>query len=112
MEPSEADGWIDVASAADVPDAKAVRVTAQGIDVFLYRTDDQIFALANRCTHQGGPLHRGVVKASGPNPTVTCPIHGSIFRLTDGRVMRGPALVPQPRYKARVNGERVEVRPA
>lgn len=112
MASSESDGWIDVGAAAELPEAKAVRVTAAGVDVFLYRTADTIYALANRCSHQGGPLHRGVVKASGPNPTVTCPIHGSIFRLTDGRVIRGPAIVPQAVYETRVNGDRVEVRSA
>lgn len=112
MEPSGSDGWIDVGAAAELAEAKAVRVTAGGVDVFLYRTADAIYALANRCSHQGGPLHRGVVKGSGPNPTVTCPIHGSIFRLADGRIVRGPALVPQAVYEARVNGDRVEVRPS
>lgn len=79
--------------------------------MLLYRTEDRIFALANRCSHQGGPLHKGVVKPTGSIPTVTCPVHGSIFRLTDGLVVRGPAKTPQPVYEARVNGEMVEVRP-
>lgn len=106
------EGWIRVGSAGELPKGKAVRVTAGGVDVLLYRTGDAIFALANRCSHQGGPLHKGVVKASGPMPTVTCPVHGSIFRLTDGSVIRGPAPAPQAVYEARVNEDAVEVRPA
>ncbi len=35
---------------------------------------------------------------------------GSVFRLADGRVERGPASVPQPRYAVRVLDGRVEVR--
>src|SRR5687767_9655676 len=103
---------MQVASAGELAEGKATRVVAGGVDVLLYRSGDRIFALANRCSHQGGPLHKGVVKPSGPNPTVTCPIHGSIFRLTDGRVIRGPALAPQAVFEARVNGDSVEVRPA
>ena len=83
-----------------------------GDDVlFLYRTAERIFALSNRCTHVGGPLNQGRVQKLGPQLTVTCPVHGSIFRLDDGRVLRGPASRPAPVYETRVNGDAVEVRP-
>lgn len=98
--------------AGELPEGKATRVTADGVDVLLYRAGDRIFALANRCSHQGGPLHKGVVRPSGSNPTVTCPVHGSIFRLTDGKIMRGPAMLPQKVYEARANEDVIEVRPA
>ncbi len=111
MESPEGEGWTAVRSAGDLPEGKAVRVTVDGVDVFLFRLGDRIFALANRCSHQGGPLHKGVVKATGANPTVTCPVHGSIFRLMDGMVIRGPASTRQPVYETRVNGGAVEVRP-
>ncbi|HEY3210113.1 MAG TPA: Rieske (2Fe-2S) protein [Actinomycetota bacterium] len=112
MEPPRGDGWTAVLAAGDLPEAKAVRAEVQGVDVFLFRSGERIYALANRCSHQGGPLHKGVVKASGPNPTVTCPVHGSIFRLTDGLVIRGPASARQAVYEARVTEDVVEVRPA
>jgi nitrite reductase/ring-hydroxylating ferredoxin subunit len=60
----------------------------------------------------GGPLHRGPVNAHAAQPTVTCPVHGSIFWLTDGRVVRGPAGRSQPVFEVRVNEGMVEVRPA
>jgi nitrite reductase/ring-hydroxylating ferredoxin subunit len=104
------DGWTTVLRASDLPEGKAVRVDVHGVDVFLYRTPDRIFALANRCNHQGGPLHRGVVRATGANPSVTCPVHGSMFRLTDGMVIRGPARAPQHVYEARVSDDSVQVR--
>ena len=94
---------------ADLVDGKPVRATIGAIDVFLCRLGDRLFALDNRCNHMGGPLHRGVVKG-GPQPTVTCPVHGSIFWLADGRLIRGPASRPQPAYEIRVNGGMIEVR--
>jgi nitrite reductase/ring-hydroxylating ferredoxin subunit len=109
---AQSEGWTTVLAVGELPEGKAVRVAAEGVDVFLYRSQERIFALANRCSHQGGPLHRGVVRASGPIPSVTCPVHGSIFRLTDGMVIRGPALARQPLYEARLTGDVVEVRPA
>jgi nitrite reductase/ring-hydroxylating ferredoxin subunit len=43
-------------------------------------------------------------------PTVTCPIHGSLFLLTDGRVMRGPATRAQPVFDVREHDGMIEVR--
>ena len=105
------DGWIEVAVEADLPERRAIRAQVEGMDVFLFRTADGIFAMDNRCTHQQGPLHRGVVKADIPQPTVTCPVHGSMFWMTDGRVVRGPASHAQPVYDVRVTEGIVEVRP-
>ncbi len=102
--------WTPVIADAELPADRAVRVTAGGVDVFLYRSADRLFALDNRCTHMGGPLHRGPVNARAPQPTVTCPIHGSMFWMTDGRVVRGPAGRPQPVFDARVNDGMIEVR--
>ena len=103
--------WLSVAALADLPDGRPTRVEGDGTDVFLCRSGDRVFALANRCNHMGGPLHRGRVNLRAPQPTVTCPIHGSMFWLTDGRVVRGPASGPQSVYDARVNDGIVEVRP-
>ena len=96
---------------ADLVDGKPVRATIRATDVFLCRLGDRLFALDNRCTHIGGPLHRGVVRAHVSQPTVTCPLHGSTFWLADGRVVRGPATRPQSVYEARVNDGMIEVRP-
>ena len=103
--------WTTLMPEGDLPMEKAIRAEAGGLQVFLFRTADRIFALDNRCTHQGGPLHRGPVKAHAAQPSVTCPVHGSTFWLTDGRVIRGPATRRQPVYDARVTDGMVEVRP-
>ena len=108
----DAGGWLPLLPDRDLPMERALRVDAGDLHVFLYRTEERIFALDDRCTHMGGPLHRGPVRAHAPQPTVTCPVHGSIFWLTDGRVVRGPAGRPQPVFEVRVNDGMVEVRPA
>jgi len=105
------DRWIPAMRDDELPLDRAVRAEVGDLQLFLYRTSDRIFALDNRCTHIGGPLHRGVVRAHIAQPTVTCPVHGSTFWLTDGRVVRGPATRPQPVYEARVNEGMIEVRP-
>jgi nitrite reductase/ring-hydroxylating ferredoxin subunit len=102
--------WTPAVGDADLPVEKAIRVTVDGTEVFLFRTGDRIFAMDDRCTHVGGPLHRGRVNARAPQPTVICPLHGSTFWLTDGRVIRGPATRPEPVYEARVHEGVVQIR--
>jgi nitrite reductase/ring-hydroxylating ferredoxin subunit len=101
--------WTVLMPLADLPEGKPAHASVGSLDVFLYRSGERIFALANRCSHQGGPLNKGVVR-TGPQPSVTCPAHGSVFWMTDGRVVRGPATAPQPVYEARVNGDVVEIK--
>ena len=104
-------GWLAVLPAAELPEGTAVRVELEGVvDVFLYRTPERVYALANHCNHAGGPLHKGLIGRMSGEPTVTCPIHGSLFRLTDGRVLRGPAMRAQPVFDARVHDGQVEIR--
>ena len=103
--------WTSVISIDELPLAKSTVVTLDETKVLLYRTEERIYAIANRCTHQGAPLDRGVVKP-GSDPSVTCPAHGSMFRLADGRVMRPPAGSPVAAFEARVADGMVELRPA
>lgn len=65
-------------------------------------------AIANTCTHLGGPLAEG--KREGD--TVICPWHGSRFDPGTGDVLGGPAVYPEPRYEARVRAGKIEVRAA
>lgn len=103
--------WLPTGSLDDLPEATAARVTVGDATVMLVRSGDRVFAIGNRCTHQGAPLDRGPVKVSGSLATVTCPAHGSVFRLEDGKVMRGPAIKPVDAYETRVVEGTVEVRP-
>jgi nitrite reductase/ring-hydroxylating ferredoxin subunit len=110
-EPSEGSGgWIPVASAEELPEGKPVRAVAGDSEVLLYLKGEQIWAIGNRCTHQGAQLHHGRVSGPETQPVVTCPIHGSMFRLADGRVMRGPAASPVASFDTRLNGDMVEIR--
>src|SRR3712207_8676987 len=52
----------------------------------LIRREGRLEAVANTCPHLGGPLHEGQIEGD----TVTCPWHGSVFRLTDGKLCHGP----------------------
>lgn len=82
--------------------------TAPDDDVLVHRdeTTGEVHAIANTCTHRGGPLREGEITGG----CVTCPWHGSRFRLDDGEIERGPATRPQPVYETRTTADRIEVR--
>ena len=101
--PSE---WTRVADDAAVAEGEPMRVDVHGTPVLLVRDGGAVRALADRCTHRGGPLSEGEVSGG----CVTCPWHGSVFRLDDGSVERGPATYPQPALEVRVVGGGVAVR--
>jgi len=98
--------WTDLAAEDEIPATGAVMREIGGVPVLLSRLDGRIVALADRCTHRGGPLHDGDVA----NGCVTCPWHGSTFRLADGGIVTGPATRPQPAFEVRVADGRVAVR--
>ena len=76
------------------------------VPVLAVRDGRQVHVLADRCSHMSGPLSDGDLG----DGCVTCPWHGSIFRLSDGKVMRGPATAPQPLFETRVTDGMLEVR--
>lgn len=98
--------WTTVLAEAELAEGELRRVSAGEASVLLVREDGQIYALANTCSHAGGPLDEGEL-ADG---CVICPWHGSTFRLSDGSIVRGPASVPQPAYQTRVRDGKIEVR--
>lgn len=100
--------WTDVAGEEEIPLSGAIMREAGGVPVLLSRVDGSVTAIADRCTHRGGPLHEGTI-ADG---CVTCPWHSSTFRLADGSIVTGPASRPQPALEVQVSGSRVAVRRA
>jgi nitrite reductase/ring-hydroxylating ferredoxin subunit/uncharacterized membrane protein len=97
--------WTDVGT-DDIPDGKPVLRDAAGTPVLLVRTGEHIAGLANRCAHQAGPLHEGTLQ----DGSVTCPWHGSTFRMADGHVLHGPSVHPQPALEVRARFGRLEVK--
>lgn len=101
--------WTDVGADAEIAEGSLVRVTVDEVPVLLARQDGEVHAISATCTHAGGPLDEGTLDQDG---CVTCPWHGSRFRIHDGSVQRGPASVPEPRWEVRREDGRVLVRGA
>jgi nitrite reductase/ring-hydroxylating ferredoxin subunit/uncharacterized membrane protein len=99
--------WTRVAREDDVAADTPMHVSAGGYGILLFKHAGVIDALADRCSHAGGPLHEGGVD---DDLCVTCPWHSSRFRLADGAVVRGPATAPQPAFDVRIHEGHVQVR--
>jgi len=53
-------------------------------NIAVFRTaEDEVFALADKCPHKGGPLSQGIVFGR----TVACPLHGWNVGLDDGNAV-------------------------
>ncbi|HYI65704.1 MAG TPA: Rieske 2Fe-2S domain-containing protein [Candidatus Limnocylindrales bacterium] len=90
---------------AEVPEGKPTKIMFGTTAVVLVRRGDVVHALKETCSHAGGPLSEGELKGDA----ITCPWHFSTFRLADGSVVHGPANSRQVSYRARINGDQVEL---
>jgi nitrite reductase/ring-hydroxylating ferredoxin subunit len=103
-------GWHYLMKSADLPEGKPVRQTVGEVPVVAVRSGGEVRVLADRCSHMSGPLSDGELSGGDlDGGCLTCPWHGSMFRLADGSVARGPATAPQPAFEVREAGGALQV---
>jgi nitrite reductase/ring-hydroxylating ferredoxin subunit/uncharacterized membrane protein len=98
--------WTAVADESSVKELEPLLVKSAGVEIMLVRERGSLYALLDRCAHQGGPLHEGRIE----DGCVVCPWHSSRYRLCDGVALSGPTAHPQPAVQVRVRDGKVEVR--
>ena len=75
---------VELSKAGELEDGTMREISADGREILVARVGDNYYAADNRCPHRGGKLSQGKLEGT----VVTCPLHGSQFDLTDGRVVR------------------------
>jgi 3-phenylpropionate/trans-cinnamate dioxygenase ferredoxin component len=80
-------------------------VVVDGKDILIVKAGTKIFAMGNTCTHRGCKLSGGRLQGE----TVKCPCHGSMFNVTTGDVVKGPAKNPEPSYKVTVENDEFSI---
>jgi nitrite reductase/ring-hydroxylating ferredoxin subunit len=101
-------GWQELMTASELAalaDRKPARLMLGDVPVVVVRDGPRAHVLADRCSHLSGPLSDGDFR----DGCLTCPWHGSTFRVTDGAVTRGPATAPQPVFRTRVTSGSLQV---
>jgi nitrite reductase (NADH) small subunit len=97
--------WTAVCRVEDIPVLGARRIARHGatIPIAVFRNaEDKVFALLDRCPHQGGPLSQGIVFGE----SVACPLHNWTIGLADG-CAKAPDEGCTPRFACRVEGGQV-----
>jgi nitrite reductase/ring-hydroxylating ferredoxin subunit/uncharacterized membrane protein len=97
--------WTWIADVSDIPAGVLSEADLGGVPLVLTRRGNDTVALADRCTHRGGPLHEGELE----DGCIVCPWHGSRFDL-DGSVAGGPATRPQAAYEVKITDGQVYAR--
>lgn len=75
---------------AELPPGTATRVRVGDRAIALFNAGGTVYALDDRCPHEGGRLSLGTVEAD----TVRCPVHGACFALATGHAVEPPAGEP------------------
>jgi len=98
-------GWHDIAAVGDMPVGHMIAAEIDGRAIFVCHVREGWFALDDTCTHAAARLHEGMLRGC----RLTCPLHGAIYDVRDGRVLGPPAFHWLTTHRVRIVGERVEV---
>ena len=93
-------------SLSDVPDEGAIRVQLDGKPICIARSQGEVFALSDICSHADVALSEGDVE----DGTIECWLHGSRFDLRTGMPTGLPATKPVATYPVTVEGDDVLVK--
>jgi len=95
--------WIDAGAAADLAESTPLPVEVDGLALVIVRCGDDLYAVEDRCTHDGEPLEGAEVEAC----QIICPRHGARFCLRTGDALTPPAYEPLRTYAVREEGGRL-----
>lgn len=101
-----ADGFIAVASVADVPPGSMKCVAVERERVLLAHVDGLFYAVSDICGHRNAPLSRGRLQGH----IVECPLHFAQFDVRSGKLVDGPVSADVAAYEVRVDGDTVFVK--
>ncbi len=104
--------FVNVAQTSQLPAGTMKPVTVEGKDILLVNVEGRYYAIAAKCTHARGDLSKGKLEGK----MVTCPLHGSRFDVTTGKVAAGPKIgffrirtANEPTYEVRVSDKAISV---
>jgi len=97
--------WIDVAPAEDIPEGGWKVADVEGHLVAVFNLDGELFAIEDRCTHDGGELTGGEIE----DGCIACPRHGARFDIRTGAVLSPPAYDDVMTFPVRIQQGRVQV---
>ncbi len=90
--------FYEIAPASELPNGERLFIEIEDKPIVLFNVGGQIFAIADTCTHDDGPLGDGDL--DGHN--IACPRHGAEFDIRTGQAVAMPAVVDIPAYPVKI----------
>lgn len=97
--------WITVGTADQVSEDTPLGVKIGEKHVGVFRVDGKLYAIDDICPHAFALLSQGFVDGQ----TVECCLHGAVFDLPSGNVLKEPAESGVRTYQVRENDGQVQV---
>ena len=97
--------WIDIGGSDSVQETAPYSAEVDGIPIVVVRCGTDLYAVEDRCTHDGEALGEAEVESC----QIICPRHGAHFCLKTGAALTPPAYEPLRTYPARLDNGRVLV---
>jgi len=92
-----------VCKLSDIEESGALHVDVGDVPVAVVRSEGELYAVQDICSHADIPLSEGDVDGS----TIECWLHGSRFDLRTGKPTGPPAVTAVPVYPVRLDGDDV-----
>ncbi|MEI7561406.1 MAG: non-heme iron oxygenase ferredoxin subunit [Actinomycetes bacterium] len=86
-------------------EGKPVAVDVNGTSVCVARVGDEVFAVADTCTHSDASLSEGEVSGF----KIECWLHGAEFDLRSGAALTPPATQALQSFKVQRNGNQLVI---
>ncbi len=94
--------WVKATTLDDLGTSGGMRFEHGGARIALFRVEDDVYAIGDRCSHAEAALSEGDLF----DTEVECPLHGASFDLRTGKALTLPATQPVPSYPVRIeNGD-------
>ncbi|MFB7668809.1 bifunctional 3-phenylpropionate/cinnamic acid dioxygenase ferredoxin subunit [Kitasatospora sp. NPDC056138] len=97
--------FLRACSLSDLQEDVPKRVDLNGVPVALVRTEGEVFAINDICSHANVSLSEGEVE----DCMIECWLHGSSFDLRSGKPSGLPATKPVAVYPVKIEGDDVLV---
>ena len=97
--------WIDIGGSDSVQETAPFSAEVDGIPIVVVRCGTELYAVEDRCTHDGEPLEGAEVEEC----QIICPRHGAHFCARTGEALTPPAYEPLRTYNVRIENGRILV---
>jgi len=86
-------------------EGKPVAIDIDGVAVCVARVGDEVFAVADTCTHSEASLSEGEITGT----KIECWLHGAEFDLRTGQALTPPATESLKSFKVNRNGNQLTI---